>query len=256
MANRVTVSENAAPRPPGSIAMNTRAQVQARQNQAHNAPQASVTSDPVQDGRDARISRLEDHLFRLTGALARIGGYEPALEGIFGEQLETPPEREGRDPRPNESEDTTDPSSRGADGRRAQRVPRRPEMPTRRLHENSPPQDSRAHTDASRRSAFARLGGGEEVADSGDSRRFHPPRRVNTAGQAGRNEDLRHHLNRQWEIPRRQSPPRRAESANTVGVPPKDPLPCQDVQANQAAWDAGRVVMPPPAAALPAPTRS
>ena len=73
MANRVTVSENAYP-PAGSIAMNTRAQVQARQNQAHNAPRASVTSDPVQDGRDARMTRLEDNLFRLTGALARIGG--------------------------------------------------------------------------------------------------------------------------------------------------------------------------------------
>ena len=121
MANRVTISENAAPRPAGRIAMNTRAQVKARQNQAQNAPQASVTSDPVQDERDARMTRLEDNLFRLTGALARIGGYEPALEGIFGggELLETPPEREGRDPRPDESEDAPDPSLRGVDRGRA-----------------------------------------------------------------------------------------------------------------------------------------
>ena len=64
--------------------MNTRPQVQARQNQAQNAPQASVTSDPIHDERDARMACLDDNLFRLTGALARIGGYEPTLEGIFG----------------------------------------------------------------------------------------------------------------------------------------------------------------------------
>lgn len=85
MANRVTVSENAAPRPAGSIAMNTRAQVHARPNQAQNAPQASLTSDPAHDERDARMTCLEDNLFRLTGALARIGGTSPPWKESLGE---------------------------------------------------------------------------------------------------------------------------------------------------------------------------
>ena len=94
------------------------------------------------------MTRLEDNLFRLTGALARIGGYEPALEGIFGggEQLETPPEREERDHRPDESGDALDPSLHGADRVRAQRAPCRPDVPAGRLHENPLPQDSRART--------------------------------------------------------------------------------------------------------------
>ena len=111
------------------------------------------------------------------------------------------------------------PSARGTAQRCQPGAPREPASPKHTLAH------SVAYTDASRRSAFARLVGREEVADSGDLRQFHSPCHVDVPRWESRDEDLRHRLNRQWEIPRPQR------------TPHENPLPRRDVPTSQTVGD-------------------
>ena len=282
MANHLAISEGGAP-PTGSVALNTRARArQSQENNNHRDEAHPVPVPDDRDARIERIEtslfQLAGIIGRIGGRGTVIGDifndqderdapeYIPLGPEIQdseqGPNNDPNPEDEDLEPRQEVSDDAPDPSIRDIrrivlaearanrerhqhhEVREARRTmiepsPRNHQAASRSFHSFS-----EARTRHSRPSAFDRISHGEDVGDSGDARRFTPPRRLHDPRPAPHHdEDLRQQLNAQWEIPRNPPPLEPTNLRAETGPIPINPTPPRIAPLDQASNERGHTDM-------------